>query len=154
MQGDLWLGGSNCRSHALGGSALELLPGVKWQANLPTQLRALHPLGTAPGVVASTPPFSAICVDSPPPIPGGRLRTATKHTPALLSHDRYFLDRVVNRIVDLEEGTLNEYAGGLQRFSGGESRTASQGASQRQVFSRVERSAPSLYNGDPVAMLA
>lgn len=28
-----------------------------------------------------------------------------------ISHDRYFLDRVVSRIVELEEGTLTEYSG-------------------------------------------
>ena len=29
----------------------------------------------------------------------------------VISHDRYFLNRVVTRIVDLEDGTLTEYAG-------------------------------------------
>ncbi len=29
----------------------------------------------------------------------------------VISHDRYFLDRSVTRIVELEEGTLTEYAG-------------------------------------------
>jgi len=29
----------------------------------------------------------------------------------VVSHDRYFLDRVVERIVELEEGTLAEYPG-------------------------------------------
>jgi ATP-binding cassette subfamily F protein 3 len=29
-----------------------------------------------------------------------------------ISHDRYFLDRIVDRIVELEDGTLHEYIGG------------------------------------------
>jgi ATP-binding cassette subfamily F protein 3 len=29
-----------------------------------------------------------------------------------ISHDRYFLDRIVDRIVELEDGTLSEYVGG------------------------------------------
>jgi ATP-binding cassette subfamily F protein 3 len=29
----------------------------------------------------------------------------------IISHDRYFLDRVVNRIVELEDGSLKEYLG-------------------------------------------
>ncbi|MBI3734392.1 MAG: ABC-F family ATP-binding cassette domain-containing protein [Chloroflexi bacterium] len=29
----------------------------------------------------------------------------------VISHDRYFLDRIVNRIVELEDGTLKEYLG-------------------------------------------
>ena len=32
-------------------------------------------------------------------------------TVLVVSHDRYFLDRVVNRIVDLEDGDLTEYPG-------------------------------------------
>jgi len=32
-------------------------------------------------------------------------------TVLVISHDRYFLDRIVTRIVDLEDGTLTEYAG-------------------------------------------
>ena len=32
-------------------------------------------------------------------------------TVLVISHDRYFLDRIVTRIVDLEEGALTEYAG-------------------------------------------
>jgi hypothetical protein len=60
VQGYVWLA-VNRRSHALGVSALELLPGVNWQAIIPALLRALHQLGTeAPGVAPSTPPFSAI----------------------------------------------------------------------------------------------
>jgi ATP-binding cassette subfamily F protein 3 len=34
-----------------------------------------------------------------------------KGTLLIISHDRYFLDRVVNRIVELEEGVLKEYLG-------------------------------------------
>ena len=34
----------------------------------------------------------------------------------VISHDRYFLDRVVDRIVELDEGALAEYAGGYSDF--------------------------------------
>ena len=33
-----------------------------------------------------------------------------------ISHDRYFLDRTVDRIVDLEDGALHEYTGGYGDF--------------------------------------
>jgi ATP-binding cassette subfamily F protein 3 len=36
----------------------------------------------------------------------------------VISHDRYFLDRVVGRIADLEEGTITEYIGGYSDFQG------------------------------------
>jgi ATP-binding cassette subfamily F protein 3 len=34
----------------------------------------------------------------------------------IISHDRYFLDRVVDRIVELEEGRLTEYLGGYSEY--------------------------------------
>jgi ATP-binding cassette subfamily F protein 3 len=34
-----------------------------------------------------------------------------------ISHDRYFLDRVADRIVELESGVLTEYAGGYSAFA-------------------------------------
>jgi ATP-binding cassette subfamily F protein uup len=34
----------------------------------------------------------------------------------LVTHDRYFLDRVVNRIVEIEHGTLYSYQGNYERF--------------------------------------
>jgi len=34
----------------------------------------------------------------------------------VISHDRYFLDRVVDRIVELDQGTLTEYQGGYSDF--------------------------------------
>ena len=34
----------------------------------------------------------------------------------VISHDRYFLDRVVNRIVELDKGALTEYLGGYSDF--------------------------------------
>jgi ATP-binding cassette subfamily F protein 3 len=34
-----------------------------------------------------------------------------KGTILIISHDRYFLDRIVNRIVELEDGRLTEYLG-------------------------------------------
>jgi ATP-binding cassette subfamily F protein 3 len=37
-------------------------------------------------------------------------------TVLVISHDRYFLDRVVNRIVELEDGTLTEYLGGYSDY--------------------------------------
>lgn len=37
-------------------------------------------------------------------------------TVLVISHDRYFLDRVANRIVELEEGALVEYAGNYSDY--------------------------------------
>lgn len=34
----------------------------------------------------------------------------------LITHDRYFLDRVVNRIIELDKGTLYSYTGNYSRF--------------------------------------
>jgi ATP-binding cassette subfamily F protein 3 len=34
----------------------------------------------------------------------------------VISHDRYFLDRVVNRIVELDDGALSEYLGGYSDY--------------------------------------
>ncbi len=34
----------------------------------------------------------------------------------VISHDRYFLDRVVDRIVELEDGALTEYLGGYSDY--------------------------------------
>ncbi|MDJ0789162.1 MAG: ABC-F family ATP-binding cassette domain-containing protein [Myxococcota bacterium] len=34
----------------------------------------------------------------------------------VVSHDRYFLDRVVDRVVDLEDGSLRSYAGGYSEY--------------------------------------
>jgi ATP-binding cassette subfamily F protein 3 len=34
----------------------------------------------------------------------------------IISHDRYFLDRVVDRIAELEDGTLTEYLGGYSDY--------------------------------------
>jgi ATP-binding cassette subfamily F protein 3 len=38
-------------------------------------------------------------------------------TVLVISHDRYFLDRVVERVVELDEGLLTEYAGGFSDYS-------------------------------------
>jgi ATP-binding cassette subfamily F protein 3 len=37
-------------------------------------------------------------------------------TVLVISHDRYFLDRVVDRIVELDEGLLAEYIGAYSDF--------------------------------------
>src|SRR5690606_4269834 len=34
----------------------------------------------------------------------------------IISHDRYFLDRVVDRIVELEDGRLTSYVGGYTDY--------------------------------------
>ncbi|MBI3760290.1 MAG: hypothetical protein HY260_00295, partial [Chloroflexi bacterium] len=34
----------------------------------------------------------------------------------VISHDRYFLDRTVNRVVELEGGRLTEYLGGYSDY--------------------------------------
>jgi len=40
----------------------------------------------------------------------------------VISHDRYFLDRVVDRIVELDEGTLTEYLGGYSDYQAAKAR--------------------------------
>jgi ATP-binding cassette subfamily F protein 3 len=40
----------------------------------------------------------------------------------VISHDRYFLDRVVDRIVELDEGALTEYLGGYSDYEGARQR--------------------------------
>jgi ATP-binding cassette subfamily F protein 3 len=42
----------------------------------------------------------------------------------IISHDRYFLDRVVDRIVELDEGALTEYLGGYSDFEAAKARRA------------------------------
>ncbi|MCB0139797.1 MAG: ABC-F family ATP-binding cassette domain-containing protein, partial [Caldilineaceae bacterium] len=37
-------------------------------------------------------------------------------TVLVISHDRYFLDRTVERVVELEDGALNEYIGGYSDY--------------------------------------
>ncbi len=39
-------------------------------------------------------------------------------TVLVISHDRYFLDRVVDRIVELEDGALSEYPGDYSYYAG------------------------------------
>jgi ATP-binding cassette subfamily F protein 3 len=50
-------------------------------------------------------------------------------TVLVISHDRYFLNRVVDRIVDLEEGTLTEYVGDYSYYE--EEKTRRAGSSRR-----------------------
>jgi ATP-binding cassette subfamily F protein 3 len=45
-------------------------------------------------------------------------------TALIISHDRYFLDRVVDRIVELEEGNLTEYVGGYSDYHEAKQATA------------------------------
>ena len=40
----------------------------------------------------------------------------------VISHDRYFLDRVVDRIVELDEGSLTEYLGGYSDYQAAKAR--------------------------------
>ncbi len=40
-------------------------------------------------------------------------------TVCVISHDRYFLDRVVERVVELDEGALREYLGGYSDYQAG-----------------------------------
>jgi len=42
-------------------------------------------------------------------------------TVCVISHDRYFLDRVVDRVVELDEGTLTEYLGGYSDYQAAKS---------------------------------
>ena len=43
-------------------------------------------------------------------------------TVLVISHDRYFLDRVVDRIVELDEGALTEYIGGYSDYQAAKAR--------------------------------
>ncbi len=43
-------------------------------------------------------------------------------TALIISHDRYLLDRVVDRIVELDEGTLTEYIGGYSDYQAAKAR--------------------------------
>jgi len=43
-------------------------------------------------------------------------------TTLVISHDRYFLDRVVDHIVELDEGTLTEYIGGYSDYQAAKAR--------------------------------
>jgi ATP-binding cassette subfamily F protein 3 len=40
----------------------------------------------------------------------------------VISHDRYFLDRVATRIIELEDGTLNDFPGGYSDYSAAKAR--------------------------------
>jgi ATP-binding cassette subfamily F protein 3 len=44
-------------------------------------------------------------------------------TVLVISHDRYFLDRVVDRIVELDEGALTEYIGGYSDYQAAKCKT-------------------------------
>ncbi|MDX2138045.1 MAG: ABC-F family ATP-binding cassette domain-containing protein [Chloroflexota bacterium] len=48
-----------------------------------------------------------------------------------ISHDRYFLDRIVDRIVELEDGTLYEYVGGYGDYVRQKARRKASGISGR-----------------------
>ncbi len=43
-------------------------------------------------------------------------------TVLVISHDRYFLDRVVDRIVELEDGALAEYLGNYSDYQAAKAR--------------------------------
>jgi ATPase subunit of ABC transporter with duplicated ATPase domains len=55
-------------------------------------------------------------------------------TVLVVSHDRYFLDRVVDRIVELEEGALVEYPGDYSYYREEKARRAA--TEQRPPASR------------------
>jgi ATP-binding cassette subfamily F protein 3 len=40
----------------------------------------------------------------------------------VVSHDRYFLDRVATRIIELEDGKLNDYPGGYSDYQAAKSK--------------------------------
>ncbi len=42
----------------------------------------------------------------------------------VISHDRYFLDRIVDRVVELKDGALTEYAGGYSDYLAAKERAA------------------------------
>jgi ATPase subunit of ABC transporter with duplicated ATPase domains len=43
-------------------------------------------------------------------------------TVLVVSHDRYFLDRVVDRVVALQDGRLHEFLGGYTDYAAAEKR--------------------------------
>ena len=51
-------------------------------------------------------------------------------TVLVISHDRYFLDRVVDRIAELEDGTLTEYPGNYTYYAGSKERQGEKGTKQ------------------------
>jgi ATP-binding cassette subfamily F protein 3 len=51
-------------------------------------------------------------------------------TVLVVSHDRYFLDRVVDRIVELDEGALEEYAGDYTYYAEEKARRAAEKAAR------------------------
>ncbi len=57
-------------------------------------------------------------------------------TVLVISHDRYFLDRVVDRIVELEDGALAEYLGGFSDYQEAKQRARQHG--RRSVGIRAD----------------
>ena len=51
-------------------------------------------------------------------------------TVLVVSHDRYFLDRVVDRIIELDEGTLTEYSGDYSYYREEKARRAQQASTR------------------------
>lgn len=54
-------------------------------------------------------------------------------TCVLVTHDRYFLDRIVNRMVELERGSVRAYAGNYSDYLEAKARELEVGAQQEQV---------------------
>ena len=52
-------------------------------------------------------------------------------TVLVISHDRYFLDRVVDRIVELEEGVLTGYVGGYSDYQAEKAKGRQNGSAER-----------------------
>ncbi|HLU08826.1 MAG TPA: ABC transporter ATP-binding protein, partial [Oceanobacillus sp.] len=60
----------------------------------------------------------------------------------VISHDRYFLDRVVDRIVELEDGTLNEYVGNYADYVEQKKARLQKQAERRQAAERRKAAQP------------
>jgi ATPase subunit of ABC transporter with duplicated ATPase domains len=54
---------------------------------------------------------------SPPPKCWRTRSTISTGTVLVISHDRYFLDRTVNRIFELKDARIAEYTGGYSDYA-------------------------------------
>jgi ATPase subunit of ABC transporter with duplicated ATPase domains len=63
-----------------------------------------------------------------------------KGTILIISHDRYFLDRIVNRIVELEDGKLTEYLGNYTYYKEQQDKKllAEMGSAERKSGDKVQ----------------
>jgi ATP-binding cassette subfamily F protein 3 len=68
-------------------------------------------------------------------------------TVLVISHDRYFLDRIVQRVLELDQGTLTEYLGGYSDYQ-----AARAVSSARPPGAAETKRTRSLLNGDALSL--